>query len=119
MLIVAMQPPDIAEHSRRVAAVSEMLAQEMGLPARRISFIHTAALLHDVMEVDNIPGHLSREAEILIVADYLDELIHDCCKPTSLDNAIEEIRREVGTRFHPAVVRALMRVASRSEPGEI
>ncbi|MCL6628476.1 MAG: hypothetical protein K6U00_02615 [Armatimonadetes bacterium] len=119
MLIVTMQPTDIAEHSRRVATVSEILAREMGLPTKRMPLIRAAGLLHHVRGIDRIPGHPWVEAEILTVADHLDEVTHNCRGSMTLDSTIEDIRREVGSRFHPAVVKALMKLASRNETREM
>lgn len=115
-LAVAVQPSDIAEHSRRVATISEMLAREMRLSADRMPIVRAAGLLCQIGEIDHIPGQMHIEAEIVAVADYFDETIH--INGSTLDNTIDDIRREVGNRFHPDVVRALMRMACRGELGE-
>lgn len=114
-LIVAMQPPEVAGHSRRVAAISESLARELRVPIRRLPLVRAMGLLHEVKEVDHIPDYQPIEAEILAVADYLDEITCACNEPMSLDEAIDDIRRQ-GTRFQPEVVKTLMRLSIQVEP---
>jgi HD-GYP domain-containing protein (c-di-GMP phosphodiesterase class II) len=118
-LIVAMQLPDIAEHSRRVAAISEKLARELRIPIRRLPLVRAMGLLHEVKEIDHVPDHLPVEAEVVAVADYLDEITCACNEPMSLDEAIDNIRQQAGTRFQPEVIKALMRLALQTEPKKV
>jgi HD-GYP domain-containing protein (c-di-GMP phosphodiesterase class II) len=115
-LAVAVQPSDIAEHSRRVATISEMLAREMRLPSDRMPIVRAAGLLHQIDGIEHIPGQVQIHSEIVAVADYFDESIH--ISGSTLDNTIDDIWMEVGNRFHPDVVRALMRLACRGGLGE-
>jgi len=114
-ILVAMQSPKIREHSRRVSAMSEKLAGEMRLPLERMPFVRAAGLLHEIKEIGAIPGHLPIEAEILTVADYFDSVIYNFNEPKTMDDAVEDIRREAGTRYNPTVVKALMKFVRRSE----
>lgn len=117
-LIVAMQPSDIAEHSRRVAATSESLARELRVPIRRVPLVRAMGLLHEVKEIGSFPDYLPVEAEILAIADYLDEVTCAQGEPMSLEKAIEDIRQQAGTRFQPEVIKALMRLALQAEAGK-
>ncbi len=135
-LILAIQPPNIQAHCRRVAKTSEQLAEAMELPAGRIALIRAAALLHeadaDVIaqmptldriaewirlysawygEEGSTPPSAPIEVAILSVADYFDVLTHDPSVSLALDDAIDDIRRRAGSGFHPAVVKALLMVA--------
>ena len=114
-LIVAMQPPEIAEHSRRVAAISESLARELRVPIRRLPLVRAMGLLHEVREIDRVPDHMPVEAEMLTIADYLDEVTCVQSEPMTLDEAIDDIRRQAGTHFQPEVIKALMRLALQAE----
>ena len=116
-LIVAMQPSDIAGHSRRVAAISERLAVELRVPIRRVPLVRAVGLLHEVKEIGSFPDYLPIEAEILAIADYLDEVTCAQGEPMSLENAIEDIRQQAGTRFQPDVIKALMRLTLKAEVG--
>lgn len=115
-LIVAMQPSDLAEHSRRVAAISERLARELRVPIRRLPLVRAMGLLHEVKEIDRVPDHLPVEEQILTIADYLDEVTYVQSEPMTLETAIDDIRRQAGTRFQPEVIKALMRLALQAEP---
>jgi len=135
-LILAVQPPNVQAHCRRVAMLSGQIAEAMGLPAGRTALIRAAALLHeagaDVIAQmpmfdrvaewirlhsswrgeDGSPSpSVPIEVAIISVADCFDVLTHDPCGPLALDNAIDDIRRRAGSRFHPAVVKALLMVA--------
>lgn len=114
-LIVAIQPSDIAEHSRRVAAISERLARELRVPIRRVPLIRAMGLLHEIKEIVSFPGYLPVEAQILTIADYFDEVTGALDEPMSLEKAIEDIRQQAGTRFWPEVIKALMRLALQAE----
>lgn len=118
-LIVAIQPPEIAEHSRRVADISDSLARELRVPIRRLPLIRAMALLHEVKEIDNVPGYQPVEVEILTIADYFDDITHAQDGPMSLENAIDNIRQQAGTRFQPEVIKALMRLALQAEPEKV
>jgi HD-GYP domain-containing protein (c-di-GMP phosphodiesterase class II) len=48
---IEARDPYTSGHSRRVAALSKAIAEEMGLPAQTVSDIETAALLHDVGKI--------------------------------------------------------------------
>lgn len=109
-IAATLQPPDIRDHCLRVVAISENLAQELKLPKGRIAHVRIAALLHEVGWTD---GHLPTESAIIKLADHFDAITHDCSRSITLDEAIEEIRREAGMRFPPAVVKALMTLALR------
>jgi response regulator RpfG family c-di-GMP phosphodiesterase len=119
VLIVAIQPPKVAEHSRRVAAISESLARELRVPIRRLPLVRAMGLLHEVREIDRIPGHLPVEVDILAIADYFDEITCVRDEPMTLDEAIEDIRRQAGTHFQPEVIKALMRLALQAESGKV
>jgi response regulator RpfG family c-di-GMP phosphodiesterase len=116
-LIVAMQPSDIAEHSKRVAAISERLAMELKVPIRRVPLVRAMGLLHEVKEIGSLPDQLPVDAEILTIADYFDEVTCTQDEPMNLEKAIENIRQQAGTRFQPEVIKALMRLALRAEVG--
>ena len=57
-LTVETRDPYTAGHQRRVAELSQAIAQEMGLPAEMIKGLHTAAKIHDL-------GKITVPAEIL------------------------------------------------------
>ena len=90
-LIVAMQQPEVAEYSRRETAISERLARDLRVPIRRLPLVRAMGLLHEVKEVDRDTDHLPVEAEILTVADYLDEVTCVQSKPMSMTEAIGSI----------------------------
>ena len=115
-LIVAMQPPEVAEHSRRVADISESLARELRVPIRRLPLVRAMGLLHEVKEIDRVPDHLPVEEQILTIADYLDEVTYVQSEPMTLETAIDDIRRQAGIHFQPEVIKALMRLALQAEP---
>jgi HD-GYP domain-containing protein (c-di-GMP phosphodiesterase class II) len=48
---IEARDPYTSGHSRRVAALSKAIAEEMGLPVQTVSDIETAALLHDVGKI--------------------------------------------------------------------
>ena len=48
---IEARDPYTSGHSRRVAALSKAIAEEMGLPTQTVSDIETAALLHDVGKI--------------------------------------------------------------------
>jgi len=164
---------DTGQHTWRVAHVSGVIAQEMGVPRDQVEMLLRAARLHDVGKItipDGIlmkPGKLSAEefavvkrhaeagaellsgsrsplirlaekialthherwdgagypkglagenipleSRILAVADTFDALTHDSShrKAVSGQEAAEEIGRNAGTQFDPAVVAAFQRV---------
>lgn len=149
----ACSPAD-RSHAERVAELAGRLAQEMGLPQRKVALIRTVGYLHDIgryikdeytsdcwhtakgadlvsrMPVlcetaDWIRHHhtwhngisclaslahqkVPIEAAILAVAEHFDTITHDDAEHAGLDEAIEDVRRRVGTQFHPAVVKALL-----------
>ena len=115
VLIAALQPTSIREHSRRVATISEKLAMEMKISSKRMPIIRAAGLLHEVSEIKSIPGQRQIEADILAVADYFDSAIFNLDEPKSTDSVIEEMRREAGTKYEPAVVKALMKLVLQAE----
>jgi putative nucleotidyltransferase with HDIG domain len=53
-LVKAIETRDIytSGHSRRVATLSTLIAEDMGLSARRVQRVGTAALLHDIGKID-------------------------------------------------------------------
>ncbi len=65
--MVEMRDPPNAEHQRRVASLSVLIAEAMGYPQDRIEFMRTAALLHDL-------GKSSVPTEILNKLGKLDGL---------------------------------------------
>ncbi|MHB9036318.1 MAG: hypothetical protein ACYC64_06600 [Armatimonadota bacterium] len=119
ILTASMQPPEIRAHCRRVADISERIAQELKLPAKRLALVRAAGILHEIDGIETISSNAPNaplEFAILAVADYFDCITHDGSESMNVDEAMEEIRREAGTRFTPAVVKALMRVTIRSAP---
>lgn len=70
--VLEMRDVETQNHSRRVAGLAVMLAQEMGLKEDEINSINRGALLHDIGKMaipDNIllkPGKLTEEEWILI-----------------------------------------------------
>jgi len=117
-LLVAIQPPDIAEHSKRVSAISEKLAMELRVPMWRVPLVRTMGLLHEVKEIGGLPDYLPVEAEILTIADYFDEVTCAQGEPMSLEKTIEDIRQQARTRFRPEVIKALMRLTLQAEAGK-
>jgi HD-GYP domain-containing protein (c-di-GMP phosphodiesterase class II) len=115
IITAAMQPREIRAHCRRVADMSEKIAQELILSAKRLALVRAAGILHEIDGIDGITTNVPLEFAILSVADYYDVLTHDGSQSMGMDEAMEEIRREVGTRYAPVVVRALMRVMMHSE----
>jgi HD-GYP domain-containing protein (c-di-GMP phosphodiesterase class II) len=114
MLTAAMQPSEIRAHCRRVADLSKKLARELRLPAKRLALVHAIGILHEIDGIDAITRSTPLEFAILGVADSFDTLTNGG-EALQLDEAIEEIRREAGTRFSPAVVKALMKLVRKSE----
>ncbi len=112
-LVISMQPPNVREHCRRVASISETLAMEMGFSGKRIVHVRSAGLLHEVAEVADISSRRDMDSEIVAVADYFDNVTHNHTDLTQ-DEAIEQIRQRAGKPFHPAVVKALMAVCNVS-----
>lgn len=152
-LALSAYPPADRSHAERVAELVGRLAQEMGLPRRKVALIRAAGYLHDIgryikdeytsdcwhtakgadlvnrMPVLNETSEWIRhhhtwhngisclaslahqkvpvEAAILAVAEHFDTITHGI-ERAELDEAIEDVRRRVGTQFHPAVVKALL-----------
>lgn len=116
-LIAAMQSAGIAEHSRRVAAISERLAMELRVPISRVPLVRAMGLLHEVKGIGSFPDQLPVEAEILAIADYFDEVACAQGEQVCLEKVIEDIRQQAGTRFQPEAIKALMRLVLRAEAG--
>ena len=112
ILIATMQPREIRAHCRRVAEISEMMARAMKLPAKRLALVRAVGIIHEIDDIGSITTNMPLEFAILSVADHFDCVTHDGSESLSKDDAIEEIRREAGSRFDPAVVKALMTVAA-------
>ena len=51
---IEVRDPYTSGHSQRVADLSRRIAEELRLPARQVSLIETAALLHDIGKIDQI-----------------------------------------------------------------
>ncbi|MHB9036583.1 MAG: hypothetical protein ACYC64_07940 [Armatimonadota bacterium] len=115
IITAAMQPREIRAHCLRVADISEKIAQEMRLPAKQLALVRAAGILHEIDGVDAITVNMPLEFAILRVVDYYDVLTHDGSQSMGMDEAVEEIRRQAGTRYAPIVVRALMRVMMHGE----
>ena len=115
MLTAAHQPPEIRAHCRRVADISEKLARQLRLPAKQLSLVHAIGILHEIDGIDAITSNMPLEFAILGVADSFDTLTNGGSETLELDEAIEDIRREAGTRYNPAVVKALMKLVLGSE----
>ncbi|MHB9038497.1 MAG: hypothetical protein ACYC64_17735 [Armatimonadota bacterium] len=115
IMTATMQPREIRAHCRRVADMSEKIAQELRLPAKQLALVRALGILHEIDGVDAITVNMPLEFAILDVADYFDCITHDGSESMSMDEAMEEIRRRAGTHYAPVVVRALMRVTMRSE----
>lgn len=111
-LIVATQPPEVAEHSRRVAAISDSLARELRVPIRRLPLVRAMGLLHECKEIDRVLDYLPVEEEILAIADYLDDVTCVQSEPMSLNEAVDNIRHQAGNQFQTKVINALMRLAA-------
>lgn len=118
-LVAAMQPEDVRDHCRRVASISGGLARELRLPARSTALVRTAALFHEVGRSGCSSGCLPMESAILAVADSFDSIVCGQGDSTAVDKAIEDIRREAGTRFHPAAVKAVMTLALQMPSTEL
>ena len=122
ILTAAMQPRETRAHCIRVADISERIAQELRLSAKRLALVRAIGILHEIEGIDSITRNTPLEFAILGVADYYDRLTHDGSESLELDEAMEEIRRGAGTRFEPVVIKALMTVTVHStdekrEPG--
>ncbi|MHB9036357.1 MAG: HD-GYP domain-containing protein [Armatimonadota bacterium] len=115
ILTASMQPPEIRAHCRRVADISERIAREMRLPAKRLALVRAVGIIHEIDGIESITVNMPLEFAILDVADYYDVLTHDGSESMSTDEAMEEIRRRAGTRYAPVVARALMRVMMHSK----
>ena len=51
---IEVRDPYTSGHSQRVADLSRRIAEKLGLSARHVSLIETAALLHDIGKIDEI-----------------------------------------------------------------
>jgi putative nucleotidyltransferase with HDIG domain len=153
-LAFSAYPPADRSHAERVAELAGRIAQEMGLPRRKVALIRVAGYLHDIGryikdEYTSDCRHTAKgadlvtrlpvlcqtaewirhhhtwhngisclaslahqkvpvEAAILAVAEHFDTITHDGTEQAGLDEAIEDVRRRVGTQFHSAVVKALL-----------
>lgn len=105
LLITAVQPQSIREHSRRVADTARNLASQLRLSAERCHLVYIAGLVHELVGVENTSSD-PMESSILLAADCFDALIND--ESMSPDEAIEEIRRGAGICFDSGVVKALI-----------
>ena len=70
---IETRDPYTSGHSLRVSALSHRIAQKMGLPAKQVEHVETAALLHDIGKIEAIyteilkkPGDLSEEEREII-----------------------------------------------------
>ena len=70
---IETRDPYTSGHSLRVSALSHRIAQKMGLPAKQVEQVETAALLHDIGKIEAIyteilkkPGDLSDEEREII-----------------------------------------------------
>lgn len=70
---IETRDPYTSGHSLRVSALSHQIAHKMGLPAKQVEQVETAALLHDIGKIEAIyteilkkPGHLSDEEREII-----------------------------------------------------
>lgn len=70
---IETRDPYTSGHSVRVATLARMIAEDLHLPARKISEVETAALLHDIGKIDSVyeavirkPYDLSDEERNLI-----------------------------------------------------
>ena len=115
MLTAAHQPPEIRAHCRRVADISEKLARQLRLPAKQLSLVHAIGILHEIDGIDASTSNMPLEFSILSVADSFDTLTQACSARLEMDEAIEDIRRDAGTRYNPVVVKALMKLVLGSE----
>jgi len=67
--VVDAKDPSTHQHSRRVATIARLIAQELGLPQHEIEEIELAALLHDVGKIA-IPDAILRKADKLDAAEW-------------------------------------------------
>jgi len=70
---IETRDPYTSGHSLRVSALSHQIAHKMGLPAKQVEQVETAALLHDIGKIEAIyteilkkPGNLSEEEREII-----------------------------------------------------
>jgi putative nucleotidyltransferase with HDIG domain len=49
---IETRDPYTSGHSRRVSTLAALLAEDAGLPARKVHLVRTAALLHDIGKID-------------------------------------------------------------------
>jgi len=62
---IEARDPYTSGHSRRVAHHSQIIARAIGLPAKRIDRVATAALLHDVGKIDEMYAPILRKPDKL------------------------------------------------------
>jgi putative nucleotidyltransferase with HDIG domain len=58
---IETRDPYTSGHSVRVATLARRIAEDLGLPPRRIQLIETAALLHDIGKIDSAYAELIRK----------------------------------------------------------
>jgi PAS domain S-box-containing protein/putative nucleotidyltransferase with HDIG domain len=93
--IVELKDPYTAGHQKRVARLAAALAEEIGLPANKVDYIRTAALIHDIgklyvpSDIMSKPGKLS-DLEYKIIRTH-SESSHDILKSIDFPWPIADI----------------------------
>jgi hypothetical protein len=67
---IEARDPYTSGHSRRVAHYSKIIARAIGLPARRIERVGTAALLHDVGKIHEMYAPILRKPDKLTADEW-------------------------------------------------
>ena len=100
---VEKRDPYTAGHQTRVAQLSEVIAQQLGLPKDRVDSIRLGALMHDIGKVGipaellTKPGKLSKEEFELIKTHS--KIGHDIVRNIDFDPAVARIVAEHHERF--------------------
>ena len=107
-LITAVDHKDryTRDHSDEVATYAQLLAHEIGLPARQYALLHEAGLLHDVGKV-GVPDAVLRKPGKLTESEYdamkqhvvLSEALLRCLLPPETDTDILEAVRHHHERW--------------------
>jgi PAS domain S-box-containing protein len=106
---VEIRDPYTAGHQQRVAQLARGIAQEMGLPGKRVDEIFTAAIIHDIgkiqvpSEILSKPGKLS-EPELSLIKAH-SQVGHDILKnaafPYSLSQWVLEHHERMNGSGYP------------------
>jgi len=98
---IETRDPYTSGHSLRVSRLARFIALELGLSARRVEMIETAALLHDIGKIDSVYAEIIRKRDRLTDEEHRVIKTH-AVKGAELLQSLTSLPEEVikGVRHH-------------------